>query len=285
VHPKRLLYEEVYRPFVAGWFALFAGSRDQEDLVRRAGERGLLGSLQRLNELGRGAVDGLLDDGLVANAYTWREAILWVGDEGPGPDPTLGRFRVSLANKLRRNLSLGVLEAVLCLQSACGFARADRGLRGDDLARTLLGSRQLYSSLAALHDRQECARLTFLTGLDGCLEYPATDFADIVAGRLRIASDKFAWVETAEVPRLRFVPHRAGRVDEESSGPTMRCPAQRVSGIVPDLTYNDVLWNLLIEIYRHSGQFHEILAPEPDGTPPGYVPSVPGRSTTIEIVP
>jgi hypothetical protein len=258
VHPKRLLYEEVYLPFVAGWFALFEGSRNKQDLIRRAGERGLLGSLQRLNDLGRGAVDGLLDDGLLATAYEWHEAILWVGDEGPGPDPTLGRFRVSLANKLRRNLSLGVLEAVLCLQSACEFARADRGLRGDDLARTLLGSRQLYSSLAALHDQQECARLTFLTGRDGCLAYPDTDFADVVAGRLRIAFDKFAWIETAEGPRLRFVPHRVDRVDEESGGPTMRCPAQRVSGIAPDLTYNDVLWNVLIEIYRHSGQFRQI---------------------------
>jgi hypothetical protein len=122
--------------------------------------------------------------------------------------------------------------------------------------------RLLYSSLAALHDRQECARLAFLTGLDGCLEYPATDFADIVAGRLRIAFDKFAWIETAEGPRLRFVPHRADGVDEESSGPTMRCPAHRVSGIGPDLTYNDVLWNFLIDIYRHSGQFRQVLAPD-----------------------
>jgi hypothetical protein len=264
--PKRVLYGNVYVPVTVGWFAALQASPRKDELLAHAGDRGLLETLRLFDELCRGLVDPLVTDDMVAVAYELREAILWMdGDwahiEDPGPDPSVAQISASLVAKLRRNISLGVLEAVLCLESACRYAQRELHLRGDELRRTLLGSRQLYAGLAVLHDKQERERLSFLTGIDGYLEYPAVDHHHILDGELCIPSDKFVALPTADGMRIRFVRNQVSRIDEAVDGPTMRCPAHRPSPADPDLTYNDILWNLLIEIYQRSGRFGRAPAP------------------------
>lgn len=260
-HPKSLLYEKVYVPVTVGWFAALKSSPVKDDLLANAGEYGLRQTLEAFNELCRSLVDELVTDEMVRSAHGWREAILWMdgdwrhSDEAPGPDPTLAQLRMSLEAKLRRNISLGVLEAVLCLESACEFARRDLGLRGDTLRDTLQGSRQLYASLAVLHDKQERERLSFLTGISGYLEYPAYNYSHVIGGELRIPAEKFVAARTADGWRIRFVRHQVGRIDEAADGPAMRCPAHRPSADRAGSTYNDVLWDLLIGIYQRSGRF------------------------------
>ncbi|WP_433056217.1 hypothetical protein [Dactylosporangium sp. CS-033363] len=253
-----MLYSNVYIPLTEAWFAALAASPAKDELLRRASERDLLESLERLNALCRQLVVETIDDAMVAAAYGQRDAIHWMdGDwaEPPGPDPTLEQIRVALGNKLRRNISLGVLEAVLCLESACRYGRDELELSGEPLRRTLLGSRQLYASLAVLHDQQERERLSFLTGLTGYLEYPANDYPHVILGKLAIQSDKFIRTDTPDGPRIRFVTSKLSRIDEAVQGPTMRCPAHRPSGGETGETYNDILWNLLIDIYQRSGRF------------------------------
>jgi hypothetical protein len=155
---------------------------------------------------------------------------------------------------MKRNISLGVIEALICLESAYHFGRDKLGLTGDALAETLRRSRQLYGSLALLHDEQEMARLTFLTGRAGYLMYPEVDFPDVIGGDIRIPFDKFAETGPVEARRLRFVTPPVH--DAVLDSPTKRCPAHRFrSDRQPELTLNDVLWDLLIDIYRRSGRF------------------------------
>jgi hypothetical protein len=255
VHPKRALYAKVYIPLTIRWFEALEMSPAKNELLAAAETRELVDTLQAFNAICRERVDELLDHDMVRAAHELHQAILWVGDETPGPDPTLAQIRASLADKLRRNISLGILEAVLCLESGYHFARETLGLTGKELRQTLQDSRQLYASLAVLHDLQERQRLSFLTGREGYLEYPAVNYPDIISGHIRISADKFLSSMHTDGVRLRFVSYPVDRIDPADSGPTMRCPAHQASQGFYGGTYNDVLWDLLIDIYQRSGRF------------------------------
>jgi hypothetical protein len=189
---------------------------------------------------------------MVRVARERRADVLWVGGEGPGPDPGDAEVRACLAAKLRRNISLGVLEAVLCVDSAGHCARDRLGLAGDELRGALRRSRGLCAGLAALHDDQECQRLTYLTGRPGPLEYPAVDYPDVLAGRVRIAAGRFVAVRHPHGPRLRFVSRPAGPLDP-AAGPAMRCPAQQRRPAGSGATVNDALWDLIVELFGRAG--------------------------------
>jgi hypothetical protein len=181
--------------------------------------------------------------------------VWWMGYMTPGPEAGPEELRASLGGKLKRNISLGVVEALICLESAYHYCRqAPLHLTGEALAATLRRSRQLYASLALLHDEQERERLTFLTGIEGYLTYPTVDYHHVIGGQVRVPPDKFLVAGTAEEPRVRFVipPLHSAVLDS----PTKRCPAHRLrSAQHPEMALNDVLWDLLIEIYRQSGRF------------------------------
>jgi hypothetical protein len=124
-------------------------------------------------------------------------------------------------------------------------------LRGAGLEQLLLRSRHLYASLAVLHDEQEIAWLHFLAGVQGFLRYPETDFTDVLEGRLTIRADRFVVAGTPTEPKLRF--HRT--VDPLPTPDTLvrQCPAQRLRTAAGQ-PYNDVLWDLLVAIYRETGE-------------------------------
>lgn len=115
-------------------------------------------------------------------------------------------------------------------------------------------SRQLYASLAVLHDDQERERLHFLAGFNSHLKYPATDYHHVITGMVTIGGDKFVEVGGPDEPRLRFVSEPLSPTTPDS--PLLRCPAQRLqTSAGPQRPLNDVLWDLLIDIYRECDRF------------------------------
>ena len=150
---------------------------------------------------------------------------------------------------------MGVIEAVLCLEAACRFAlEVDPRRRGRELKELLLRSRQLYVSLAVLHDNHEQERYRALTGADDFLKYPDTNYHHVLDGTIAIASTHLMEVDEHGVLslKLRTTPRKA-RLGES---PVKKCPAQklRVAGPAsPPL--NDRLWDLLIEVYDRCGRF------------------------------
>jgi hypothetical protein len=253
VHAKRAIYSTIYHPVTDRLFEQLR-SPSMRGPVLAAAAGGVLPALDELNGRCHRQVGELVDDAMVTAAMRLRRDVLWVGAEAPAVSASRDDIRASLVAKLRRNASLGFVEATLCLDSAYHAARDRLRLRGPALRETLRRSRTLCRSLAALHDVQERQRLSYLTGREGYLEYPAVDYADVVEGRFRIPADRFV-ATNGEQPRLRFVSRSAGPVDTRRHGPTMRCPALRMS--VPDAAapHTDALWDLLIDIYQHAGRF------------------------------
>lgn len=256
-HPKALLYAHLYRPLTGRWFAALRDSPVTADLLRRARQRPLVDTLRDFNALFQSLVDECMAqawaDDAMDEVYAVHDGVVWMGDESPGADPTADAVRASLVTKLRRNVSLGVVEALLCLESGYRFAREVHGMTGEELAGTLLRSTPLYASLAVLHDEQERERISFLTGRLGYLQYPDVDYPHVLNGDIRIGPDKFVLTGPAGARRLRFVTPPVNRVVLNS--PTMRCPAHQPDPGSAGSTYNDALWALLIEIYRSAGRF------------------------------
>lgn len=259
-HPKHILYDRAYDPLSQAWFAALADAPEAAALLRDAPAHDLVTNLLRFNALFHALVDAAFDrmpDGgsdVVATASRYRDHILWVNHMAPPDGADATGIRIALGHKLKRNVSLGVIEALICLESAYTFGSAVLGLHGEELARVLQRSRQLYGSLALLHDDQEKVRLTHLTGISGYLMYPDVDFPDVIGRRVTIAADKFVVAGSADQLKIKFVsvPVRAVVLDS----PIKRCPAHRFASPDHDgLTLNDVLWDLLIEIYRRSGRF------------------------------
>lgn len=247
---KQDLYQGVYRPFTIGWFAALHASPKKAQLLAEAGPGGLAATLSAFNELFHALVEDCITSDMVIETQRLHDHVLWVGDDKRAAAD--GSVELSLVAKLQRNVSLGVLEALLCLESARVFAAGTLGLHGRELAETLRRSKQLYTSLAVLHDDQERDRIMQLTGRTSPIEYPVLTFDDIIAGRVRIPADRFVVSETSEKPRLRFVNPPVSPVPV--STPTMRCPAHRDSPHGAG-TFNDSLWDLLIEIYSRAGKF------------------------------
>lgn len=288
VHPKDVLYDQVYDPLTRIWFRELEDSLERKELLAEAPKHDLLENLLRLDEVFRVCVDRSLDSlgakaddilgtmdthRIVEKVGDHRQHVMWaneeVPEEGAGPE----QIRASLSHKLKRNISLGALEAVICLESALEYGRDKLGLTGDVLADTLRRSRQLYGSLAYLHDEQEWARLKFLTNKSGYLRYtdgavkvqgqgdghgaaPVSYKQVIVDREYQIPFDKFVVIGSPEALRLRFVSAPAQPDPASLDSPIKRCPAQRLrraEGATEVL--NDVLWDLLIDIYRLSHRF------------------------------
>jgi hypothetical protein len=252
---KQILYTEVYSPFTRSWFAALHRSKEKQALILDAHDRGLTATVERFNELFHELADVALHEAgtatLLEVVKRHKEHVLWVGDEDPGDSPGDRAIHDSMVAKLYRNISLGVLEALLCLESAYVFLSEVRGMRGQELSAALRRSKALYGSLAVLHDADERERVMWLTGRNEAVEFPQVSFDDIFTGRVRISADKFMISDSANPPRLRFVKVATGEITH--STPTMRCPAHRAA---PDGgTYNDSMWHLLIDIYQHAGRF------------------------------
>jgi len=190
---------------------------------------------------------------MVAIVGRYRDHVLWAGHHVPRPDADAAAIRAALAGKMKRNVSLGVIEALICLESAVEFCRVHRRMDGSATARAVAGSRQLYTCLAVLHDEHDRQRLTFLTGIDGYLSYPEVDYPDVLGGAIRVPSDKFVVVGPPAAPTVRFaVPPIRGVATDSPVG---RCPAHRLRRPGdPHTSLNDVLWDLLVEVYRQAGR-------------------------------
>jgi hypothetical protein len=258
--PKAALYAHVYDPVTRAWSDALGRSPEVARLLDGVTADNLLDSLDAFNDLFRRLVDDSLAGlparaALIDSVGTYREHVLWADHLAPAADAGAEALGASIAGKLRRNVSLAVVEALICLESAYQFCRDKLGLTGEPIADTLRRSRQLYRSLAVLHDEQEKVRLMFLTEIDGHLRYPDHDYADVLSGRLRIGADKFVVAGPRDEPRLRFLASRVSDVALDS--PVYRCPAHRLpaGGATEAASVNDALWDLLIEVYRRAGRF------------------------------
>jgi hypothetical protein len=259
-HPKVSLYEHVYDPLVTAWFAALGASPELKLLLDCVPERDLVTNLRAFNDLCYALMEDCVsrqaDNGgeLITTVNELHDHVLWADHQVPDPDAGPDALMLSICEKMKRNLSMGVIEALICLESACRFGRSHLKLDGSALTRVLLRSRQLYTSLSALHDEQEKIRLMFLTGINGYLSYPEHNYAAVAEGHLTIEADKFIVVGSGDDLRLRFVtsPVSAAILDS----PALRCPAHRLrSDVEPDKTINDILWRLLIDIYQRIGRF------------------------------
>lgn len=260
-HPKDVLYDQVYDLITPAWFSELMGSPQRKHLLDTAGDRDTAATLVALNEVFHDAVDASMASlgekktaDIIAVIGRYREYVGWDDQLIPGPGAGQDELRESFIYKIKRNISLGAVVALICLESATRYARTVLGLAGEPLADLLRRSRQLYSSLALLHDDHEHHRMAVLTGITDYPAYPSTDYADVLDGRYHIAADKFVVVGSGEDARLRFVSTPAYRLP--LNGPIKRCPAHRATGDHDDGTVpNDALWDLLIDVYAQSGRF------------------------------
>ena len=260
-HPKHILYDEAYDPVTIAWFEALAASPEVDRLLDAAPHQDLVVTLQAFNALFHRLVDTAFvslrerAEDVVAIADKHRADVLWAGHMTPLPDDGPAAIRTAFGHKLKRNVSLGVIEALICLESAYTYARFDLGLTGETLAATLQRSRQLYASLALLHDEQEKVRLNFLTGTTGHLTYPQVDYPDVIGHAIHIPADKFVVSGPPEARRIKFVSAPVQHITLDS--PIKRCPAHRIRGEYNDemTPLNDILWNLLLTIYRRAGRF------------------------------
>lgn len=244
-------------PLVEDWFQALRDSLALTELQDAAPGRDLVDNLQRLDLFFRDLVDGLFDrpGGLLERAITvvaeHRDAIVWEDQMVPGPDADATELTVSLRHKFKRNISLAMLEALICLESALTYGRDIVGLSGPTLETTLRHSTALLASLSVLHDEQEMVRMRHLTGDPTEIQHPRFTVADIVGGAFRIAPDRFRIVDSAGQRKIRFasVPP-SGLVP---STPTMKCPAHRLTN-ESGQPLNDEFWDLLVDIYRLSGR-------------------------------
>ncbi|WP_422773706.1 hypothetical protein ACN28C_12895 [Plantactinospora sp. WMMC1484] len=256
-HPKVALYLEAYTPLVEEWFSVLRDSEALTELRRTAPGRDLVDNLQRLDQLFRGLVDDLFAhpspvlEHALAVVAEHRTAVVWEDQLVPRPGAGADELAASLRHKFKRNISLALLEALICLESALTYGRECLGLSGEALEQTLRGSTSMLASLSVLHDQQETARMRQLTGDATEIQHPRFTVADIVRGAFRIGFDKFRAVGPAGQQRIRFgsvAPHGV-----ELSSPTMKCPAHRLTNEEGQPVNND-FWALLVDVYRMSGR-------------------------------
>jgi hypothetical protein len=258
-HPKDALYDEVYVPLTIAWSLEFDQCQQRHDLIAQAPRHALLSTLHDLNLLFHELVDACLDrlrghEHMLAVVREHRQHVLWEGQMIPSPDADAEEIRAALAYKLKRNISMGAVEIVICLEAATAYCTESLRLSGGEVARVVLRSSQLPGSLALLHDAQEQHRLQVLTGEDGYLKYPDITFADvIIGGRYRIPASMIVASGSGDDLRLRFANNRA--LPGPFDSPTRRCPAHLVSFVRNGPVLNETLWRLLVEIYRLSGRF------------------------------
>lgn len=259
MHPKDALYDEVYEPLTVAWFDEFEHSKRRAEILAEAPRHHLLHNLDELNSLLHELVDACFDalgtklHYMLAVVRRHREHVLWEEQMIPTVSAMDEQVKAALSHKVKRNISMGAVEIVICLEAAVAFGKQQLGLCGRPLAGMLKRSGQLGSSLALLHDEQEQHRLRALTGEEGYLKYPEVSFADVIeGGRYRIPPQMFVAVGSGDGVRLRFVSLRVqpGPFDT----PIRRCPAYSF----PDpedssLPLNEDLWRLIVDIYQASG--------------------------------
>jgi hypothetical protein len=188
---------------------------------------------------------------MLAVVRRYRDNVLWEDQMIPAFDAKDEEVREALSHKIKRNISMGAVEVVICLEAATAFCKDRLGLKGEPLANALKLSGQLAASLALIHDEQEQHRLQALTGEDGYLKYPEVTFADVIeGGRYRIPPEMFVAVDSDAGPRLRFVTLRLKPGPFET--PVRRCPAYTRANR-DRLPLNDDLWRVIVDIYHLSG--------------------------------
>ncbi|MBF9133103.1 hypothetical protein I0C86_29685 [Plantactinospora sp. S1510] len=256
-HPKAALYLEVYTPLVEAWFEALRASTALTELRGAAPDRDLVDNLQRLDLLFRDLVDGLFDrpgavlDHSMAVVAEHRDAVVWEDQMVPSTGAGAAELAASLRHKFKRNISLAMLEALICLESALAYGRDAVGLSGQALETTLRASTPLLASLSVLHDEQEMVRMRHLTGDPREIQHPRFTVADIAGGAFRIAPDKFRIVGPEDQRKIRFASVPPSRL--VPSTPTMKCPAHQLTN-ENGQRLNDELWDLLVDIYRLSGR-------------------------------
>lgn len=257
-HPKVTLYVEAYTPLVAEWFGLLQTSLALQKLRESAPDHELIDNLHRLDSVFRDLVDELLDrpsevrDHAIAVVSRHRDAVVWEDQMVPAPDAGVAELTASLRHKFKRNISLAMLEALICLESALAYGRDVLGLRGDELADTLRRSTAMLASLSVLHDEQEVVRMRYLTGNPKEIQHPSVRITDVIDGTFRIGPDKFRVVGPPDQQRIRFGSVPPGGPVPDS--PTMKCPAHRLTNEA-GRPRNDDFWNVLVDIYQLSGRF------------------------------
>jgi hypothetical protein len=256
-HPKAVLYLEAYTPLVEHWFHALRASTALAELRATAPTRDLLKNLERLDLLFRAVVDDLFDrrgpvlEHALAVVAEHRDAVVWTDQMVPRPGADIVELTASLRHKFKRNISLALLEALICLESALVYGRGTLQLTGAELEETLRRSTALLASLSVLHDEQEMARMRYLTGDPREIQHPTFTVADILGGAFRIPPDKFRVVGADGARRIRFASVPPSGITPDS--PTMKCPAHRLTN-EDGQPLNNEFWELLVDIYRDSGQ-------------------------------
>lgn len=256
-HPKDVLYDKVYDPVTRAWFVELDHYPRLTELLDEAPRFDLLRNLNELNSLFHEVVDRCFDnlgpraDSMVEVVRRYRKHVLWEGQMTPGLFAGNKKIIAAISNKIKRNISMGAVEAVICLEGAIAYGKDKLGLDGQALAEVMKRSLQLCASLALLHDEQEQHRLQFLTGEDGYLKYPDVSFDHVIlGGRYKISTAKYEDLGSDDNLQLKFVGNRAH--PGPFTSPIRRCPAQRLSH--QGKVLNEKLWHLLVEIYHLSGR-------------------------------
>ncbi|WP_203862575.1 hypothetical protein [Plantactinospora mayteni] len=251
------MYLEAYTPLVEEWFSALRDSDALTELRRTAPGRDLVDNLQSLDQLFRDLVDDMFADPtpVLERAVTvvgaHQDAVVWEDQLVPRPGAGAEELAASLRHKFKRNISLAMLEALICLESALTYGRETLGLAGAELERTLRASTSMLASLSVLHDQQETARMRQLTGDPTEIQHPRFTVADIVRGAFRIGPDKFRAVGPEGQRKIRFgsvPPHGV-----EVPSPTMKCPAHRLTND-DGQPLNNEFWALLLDVYQMSGR-------------------------------
>jgi hypothetical protein len=256
-----VLYSEVYAPITVAWFGELGRCNRRHTLLAEAPRYSLVRNLNELDKLIHELVDkslvtlhGKLDD-MLAVVREHRDWVLWEGQMVPASYTDDEQVKNALSHKLKRNISMGAVEIVICLEGAAAYGKERLGLKGEQLVAVLKRSGQLGGSLALLHDEQEQQRLQTLTGEPGYLKYPEVDFADVIVGRrYHIPLDMFVAVGSGAKLKLRFAANRVDQGPFKDETPIERCPAYHHSRHDRTEPLSEDLWHLIVDIYHGSGR-------------------------------
>jgi hypothetical protein len=290
-HPKRELYKGAYDETTDNWFSVLFTPENLERLEKETQGMNTLEMLEHYNAFFHVVVDEIFDRAeyqeqitrAVGTVSLHKKYVAWQGHKVPDAEASSDEVEESFRYKMKRNISLALLEALALLESGILRIIQDPSVSGEiDLAASMQHSHELIMRFGRIHGDHALVRLQKFTNAAE-ITYPEIRIAEILEGRNIIAAHHMKLIphETPGIVSVDFVYtpqrwHKETLADTDYAGitasPTAVCPAERLNpspetrdALQPyiqnheeaDGSWNRYFWELLIDIYARSKRFEE----------------------------